>query len=90
MNICRRQIPAVRVLCRTYHISTDSTKHYTLRTLEPHNGLNTSLLLQTANLLLENNKLLKELNERFCEKSVYCKNINCKVNNVYTDEQLKR
>ena len=66
MNIFHRQIPVFRALCRKYHISPDSTKHYTLRTLEENNVLNSTLLLQTANLLLENNKLLKELNERFC------------------------
>uniref|UniRef100_A0A6C0HBN6 Uncharacterized protein n=1 Tax=viral metagenome TaxID=1070528 RepID=A0A6C0HBN6_9ZZZZ len=89
MNIYHRKISALRLLCRNYHISSDSTKHYTLRTLGPHNSVNSTLLLQNTNLLLENNKLLKELNGRFCDRSV-CKNTNCKVNIVYTDEQLSR
>jgi hypothetical protein len=56
MNIFRHQTQMFRILCKKYHIASDSTKHYTIRMLEPHNGTNSTLLLQTTNLLLENNR----------------------------------
>ena len=90
MNIFQRKMSAIRNLYRKYHVAPDSTKHYSIRMLETQNGTIPALLLRNTNLLLENNKLLKEMNERFCENSVYCKMKTCNTNIVYTDVQLTR